>query len=166
MRNLSGYILALCLFPGLAFAQSACENVPHGYVDGVCFELTAAQIAAQAATAETPPAPAQAAATAFAAGIVLTSLATPSLNGTYALDQASQNHVNATISSILLNGTFPGGGSTIAWVDASRATHTFPSVAEFRSFATAYTDYIAAVSLYAESNGAVGALPSNQITIP
>jgi hypothetical protein len=119
--------------------------------------------------APTPPtpSPAQVARAALANGLAVTSASHGSaLNGTYALDQTSQNSVNATITYILLNGTFPGGGTAMPWIDKSGAAHTWPSIEEFKAFATAYTNYVTAVSLYAASNGAAGSLPSNRITIP
>lgn len=119
-------------------------------------------------SAPTPqaPTPAQQAAAAIAAGVIVTSTATPSLNGTYGLDPTSQNNVGNTVISIMLNGTFPNGSSTMLWVDQSGVSHIWPSVTEFKAFATAYSSYVSAVDLYAASNGASGALPSNSVTIP
>lgn len=119
----------------------------------------------------TPPAPPtltamQQAATALSSGLSITSTGTPSLNGTYSLDQTNQNNVSATTTYILLNGTFPGGGTTMSWIDQSGVAHTWPNVAEFKAFATVYANFVAAVALYAASNGASGSLPSNQVTIP
>jgi hypothetical protein len=108
----------------------------------------------------------QLASAALSAGLQITSTSTPSLNGTYGLDQSAQNNVNATVTYILLNGTFPGGGTTMPWVDQNNEPHLWPNVTMFKSFATAYADFVAAVSLYQLSNGAAGAIPSNQVTIP
>lgn len=115
-----------------------------------------------------PPAPtaAQQSASAISAGVSVTSTATPTLNGVYGLDPSSQSNVNATVTYILLNGMFPGGGSTMPWVDQNGVAHTWPSITEFKAFATAYANYVAAISLYAASNGSSGSLPSNQVTIP
>lgn len=106
------------------------------------------------------------AADAIAAGLIVTSAANPALNGTYGLDQKSQNNVSATTTYILLNNSFPGGNSTMQWIDQNNVAHLWPNVAEFKAFATAYANYVAAVSLYAASNGASGAIPSNQVSIP
>lgn len=108
----------------------------------------------------------QKSASALSAGLNVESSGNDDLNGTYGLDQISQDNVNATVTYILMNGTFPGGGTTMPWVDQSGATHIWPDVAEFKAFATAYANYVADVSLYAASNGASGALPSNSVTIP
>jgi len=115
-----------------------------------------------------PPTPTvtQQVTSALAAGLSVSSTDYSGLNGTYALDQSSQNQVNAVTTYILLNGTFPGGGSTMPWVDQTGAAHQWPSVTEFKSFATAYANYVAAISLYQLSNGASGSLPSNTVTIP
>lgn len=116
--------------------------------------------------APVPPTAAEQAAAAMSAGIKLTSTETPELNGTYGLDQIAQNNVTATVTYILLNGTFPGNTATMPWVDAAGAAHVWPSITEFKWFATAFANFIASVSLYAASNGAAGAIPSNEVTIP
>lgn len=115
-----------------------------------------------------PPAPtaAQQAASALTAGIIVISTGTPSLNGTYGLDQTAQNNVSATTTYILLNGTFPNGNATMPWIDKNGIAHIWPNVAEFKAFATVYANYVAAVALYMASNGAASALPSNTVTIP
>lgn len=135
---------------------------------GTTVEMTADQeaafLASQAASAVQTPS--QQAFSAMASGLQITSTSTPSLNGVYGLDQTAQNNVNATVTYILLNGTFPGGGSTMAWVDMNNNAHVWPNVATFKAFATAFADYTASVTLYSLSNGAAGALPSNSVTIP
>lgn len=110
--------------------------------------------------------PAQAAATAIASGITITSTGTSALNGVYSCNQQAQSNVNAVITFILVNGTFPNGGTTMPWYDANGNPHVFPSIAEFKSFATAFANFVAAVSIYANSGGSSGSLPSSQITIP
>ena len=118
------------------------------------------------APAVIPPTPAQQAASAIAAGVVITSTATPTLNGTYSCSGASQANINATITYILLNSTFPGSGSSMPWIDQAGSPHVFPSITEFKAFATAIASYVASVSIYGDSNGTIGSLPSNQIAIP
>lgn len=112
------------------------------------------------------PTPAQQAVSALSSGLTVTSTSTPALNGAYGLDQTNQNNVSATVTYILLNGTFPGGVSTMPWVDQNGGAHVWPSVTEFKAFATAYANYVSAIALYAASNGASGSIPSNQVTIP
>jgi hypothetical protein len=113
--------------------------------------------------APTPPTLAQQAQTALAAPVDITSTSTPSLNGAYAITDIDQAHITAVVTNILLTGSFPGGASTYDWPDASGALHTFPSVAEFKSFATALSAYVAA--LIGCTTGAVSALPNSSITI-
>lgn len=116
--------------------------------------------------ASTPPlTPAQQAEAAMAAGIIITSTGTPSIDGTYSIGPASQANVNATVTYILLNNAFPRGQQTLPWATVDGTVHLFPSVAVFKAFATAFADFVAAVAVYADSNGTVGSIPSNQITI-
>ena len=122
-------------------------------------------------TSAWPPAPpsptaAQQAATLLAAGLAVTSTGTPALSGTFATTANAVANVNAVITYILLNSTFPGGGTTMPWVDHAGSTHIFPSTTAFKAFATAFADFVAQAQLFADSNGAIGALPSNTVTIP
>lgn len=176
------YLIIFLLASTAAFAQCVTldASTPHYTVagpDGSCdVAMTPDQIAekqASDAAAQTAQAVAAATAaiqtavqTAIVKGIIVTSTATPSLNGTYGLDQINQNNVNATITYILLNGTFPGGDTTMSWIDQLGVSHTWPTIAEFKAFATAYANYVAQVSLYSASNGISGYIPSNKITIP
>jgi hypothetical protein len=115
----------------------------------------------------TPPVP-TAAALANAAlinGINLTSTGTPALDATYSCTPVSQANVNAVTTYILLNSTFPGGGTTMPWMDTSGNHHTFPDIATFKAFATAFANFVATVALYGDSNGNIGAIPSANITI-
>ena len=117
--------------------------------------------------APTPPAPspAQQAIQALAAGVVLTSTGTPSLNGNYSTSTASIANINAVTTYVLLNNTFPGNVAAMPWYDMSGNAHLFPGVAQFKDFATVVANYVAAVQLYADSNGAIGPLPPNHVTI-
>lgn len=115
----------------------------------------------------TPPTPtaAQQAAAALNAGIEITSTSTPLLNGTYSTSPESSANVNAVTTYILLTGTFINGATQMPWYDMDGNQHIFPSVDEFKAFATAFANYVAAVSIYGISGGAVGPLPSSQVTI-
>lgn len=99
-------------------------------------------------------------------GIIITSTATGSLNGTYPVDSVSQANINGIISYILVNNSFPAGASQLPWYDIDGEAHAFTSVDQFKSFATAVADYVAALSIYSSSGGKSGALPSNAVTIP
>lgn len=132
-----------------------------------CLATPGYTIEAGALVAPPPPTAAQllgAGAQKLLAGTVsITSTSTPALNGSYAITQADQVHISAEVQSIMLNGTFADGTGTCAWSDASGAIHTFPSIAEFKAFATAIGSFVAAC--YKALNGASTALPSTSITI-
>lgn len=114
----------------------------------------------------TPAQVAQAAAIAtIKAGIQIASAGTPSLNSTYSVDSNSQSNINAVVTYILLNNRFPGGGTTMPWVDLAGSAHVFPNTATFNSFATAMANYVTAVSLYGDSGGQIGSLPSSVAAI-
>ena len=102
---------------------------------------------------------------ALAAGVPIQSTSTSSLNATYSCDGGSQANINATVTYILLNGTFPGGGSTMPWADVTGAIHVFPNVAVFKGFATATANYVAAAELYADSGGVDGSLLGTPVVI-
>jgi hypothetical protein len=100
-----------------------------------------------------------------ALSIDLTSTGTPSLNGLYSVSKQSQLNVTETVGYIELNGNFPGGGSTMLWLGSDGTPHTFPNVATFKNFATAFADFVASVVEYIDGNGAAGSVPSTAITI-
>lgn len=114
----------------------------------------------------TPPTPtptlARQAAAMLAAGLTVTSTSTSPLDGTYATDSASQQHIQAVVTAILLNNAFTDGSSSIAWLDASGVSHTF-DVAQFKAFATAVFDFVSACLRCV--NGQSTTLPSGSATI-
>lgn len=115
-----------------------------------------------------PPTPtaAQLAARALAGGIAITSTGHASLNGTYSTTTESIANVANVTTYILRNSRFPGGVTSMPWIDKSGTPHVFPDTATFENFATAFADFVAACQIYGDSNGAIGAIPSNAITIP
>lgn len=105
----------------------------------------------------------QASAMALLAGTVsLSSSSTPSLNGSYTVSPADQAHIAAEVQSLMLNGTFADGSSTVAWPDATGATHDF-SVTEFKAFATAVGSFVA--DCFKVLNATSTTLPSAALTI-
>jgi len=108
---------------------------------------------------------AQMAANTINAGLQITSQNTPTLNGTYACDAGSQANIAACVTYVILNSDFPGGNTTMPWVDLNGNLHVFPDIGTFKSFATAVANYSAQVMVYGMTNGQAGALPSNQVTI-
>jgi hypothetical protein len=110
--------------------------------------------------------PRQQAAAAIAAGIVVTSNATPDLDGTYPVDPATQVKLNSAITYLMMNNAFPpASATTLPWYDSAGNLHTFTSLATFKAFATALADFVAHIDIYTSSNGASGSIPSNAITI-
>lgn len=142
----------------------------YGYDDAEQISLIDAAIASQwtEVTGSWPPAPTAAEqlflkAYALLNGTVsVTSASTPSLNGNYTITPADQAHLSVEIQSIMLNGTFADGISTVAWPDASGALHAF-TVAEFKAFATALGAFVAACLKC--QNGASTTLPNAALTI-
>lgn len=121
-------------------------------------------VLASAASAKTAQ---QGALAAIAAGIVITSTATPALNGTYPIDPATQVKLNSAVTYIMLNNAFPPAlAASMPWYDASGTPHIFTAISDFKHFATAFADFVAHVDIYASSGGATGSIPSNAITIP
>jgi hypothetical protein len=81
----------------------------------------------------------------IAAGIGITSVGTPALDGTYAIDPTSQGDIVAVSAYIGEFGTFPNAQTTLPYPDISGTIHTFPSVLEWAGFAKAVADYVAAI---------------------
>ena len=95
-------------------------------------------------------------------GCQITSTGTSSLNGTYPADVASQQHIQAEITSILLNGTFADGSTSIEWQDVSGASHAF-TVAQFKAFASAFASFVSGCLKVV--NGQSSTLPAQPVTI-
>ena len=115
--------------------------------------------------AATPPTPAEQAVAALGAGLTITS---PTLGVTaipFDVGPDTQNHITAEVTSILLDGTFVGGASTIAWPDLIipyPAQHLW-TVDQFKVFARAQGAYVAA--LYKVINGTATTLPPASVTL-
>ena len=122
-----------------------------------------------ALVAYTPPPPvltlAQQATAALGAGLTITSTNMPSLNGTYACDDAAQARINRVYALIQRVGgaAFPASMTSLPWPDKSGALHTFTSVAEFLAFETAIGDYVLALDMIQATNS--GTLPSSTANI-
>jgi hypothetical protein len=103
----------------------------------------------------------------LAAGIVITSTATPALNGTYSINEESQRFISGTAAGIAARNRLPGGQATFAYGDAAGQTHAF-SQQDFLNFADAVEDYV--YLLYATAQqllaGQSAPWPSNAVTIP
>lgn len=96
----------------------------------------------------------------LAAGINIISTATPTLNGTYAIDDISRMDIIAIETSLNAGKGFPPGGlSTLNFPDASGSPHTF-SEANFTNFAAAVRDYYYACVMASRMAAATKTLPS------
>lgn len=92
-------------------------------------------------------------AAALAAGIVVASVASAALNGTYAVDVAAQRKVSAIAAGIASRGRLPGGGATFTYPEMSGALHTFAS-ADFLNLAAVIEDYVYALETAAAATAA------------
>lgn len=99
-------------------------------------------------------------------GIQISSVSIPAINSTYSTSPTSVANVNAVTTYILLNNTFPNNLIAMPWADINGVVKTFPSIAVFKTFATAFANYVADINIYADTGGTIGVIPSNQIAIP
>jgi len=90
--------------------------------------------------------------------VQIASTSTPALDGTYAIDAATQAKVQAIALYIQVNGRFPAGVSALPWPDSAGVPHTFPTTAAFLAFATALGDTVTAIEL--------GQTPAQPVPIP
>jgi len=123
-------------------------------------------------TPDPVPAPSQAQAAqtqynaAIVSGLTVNWSTSTALNGTYALDQATQFNITAENVSILVNNAFTNGLSTKNWPDQAMTFHSF-TIAQFKAFATAAGQYIDALisASQATAAGQSTTWPSASITI-
>ena len=101
----------------------------------------------------------------IAGGLTITSTSTPSVNGVYSCDDNSVKNLNACETFILRNNAFFNGSSTQAWQLLNGSFVEIPSVAIFNAITDAIANFIAQITVYSLSNGAIGSLPSNTVTI-
>jgi hypothetical protein len=115
-----------------------------------------------------PPGPTltQQAATAMASSYIITSPALGLTGVPFAIDAASQSHMQAEMIALLNSGgaTFADGSTTLVWPDAASppVNHTFAPPQAKTLFLTVIS-YVAA--LYKCQNGTLGALPTNPVVI-
>lgn len=104
----------------------------------------------------------QSAIAALYAGILLTSIGTGALNGTYDVSPLTQASINGVIAGIGAGIGLPGGSGTFNWPDTSGTQHAF-SETNFKNFATAVSGYT--YTLNQIIGGAILTLPDFNITI-
>lgn len=129
-------------------------------------------VAAAGATSLGNLSPSAAALVLLAIGVVVTSAATPALNGVYGADAASQQDIAAEAQYIAAFGTYSGGQTQLSWLDVIGAAHLFPAdlatTKTFMAFARGVADYRTKLSLAAASApaGQTPSWPSAALAIP
>jgi hypothetical protein len=143
---------------------STAIEIPSGQTVGIGYTYTNGVFTAPAVPTPTPLTLAQQAQAALDAGLTITSTSTPSLNGTYNVNQTAQENIDSTELYVDTNGEFPEGATEMPWeLFGGAGAVVFPSTAEFKAFATAVADYVAALQMVIDSNS--GTLPVNAVTI-
>jgi hypothetical protein len=94
--------------------------------------------------------------------VAVVSTGTPSLSGTYSIVSDQTGDMTGVVVGLLLNGTFPNGGTTYGWPDASLTLHTF-TIPQFKLFSSAILTY---VSAWKQAMQGVLPYPTSPITIP
>lgn len=104
----------------------------------------------------------------LAAGIAITSTATPALDGTYAVDAGSQAQIAAIVTGINAGKGFPEGAASVAYPDVTGALHSFSATSDFVNFAAALEAYVYQVNLTAAAleAGQPATWPTASATIP
>ena len=125
----------------------------------------AAALAAQAAAAQVASA-ADAYTAIVKAGCQIQSAATPSLNGTYALDTPSIAKMNGIVAGINAGRGLPGGGSTFNLYDQTGGVHAIGS-ADYLNLAQALENYIYEAMAYeaALAGGSSATPPAQPVKI-
>lgn len=103
--------------------------------------------------ATVPPDPAAV----VAAGLAIVSTGTPTLSGTYAIDETAQGNIVAVVTGINAGQGLPGGDATFTYRDTFGDHGPFDAPS-FVAFAKAVRDFV-----YALGNGTV---PAQPVTIP
>lgn len=103
-------------------------------------------------------------AAAIEAGLTVSSTSAPTINGTYAVDPSTQSEVAALVLAIQVNDSFPDSMTAYPWPLMNGSFVSFPSTTAFKDWATAISNYVAALDLYAASAPG-SALPASSVTI-
>lgn len=103
------------------------------------------------------------------AGLTITSTSNSTLNGVYALDDATRQNAAGVATYVMLNSRFPAGMATFAWPDINGVAHLGFTISQFQAFATAMADYVTALDFAKIALAAAGtftAWPTPTATIP
>ena len=105
----------------------------------------------------------------LAAGLAVTSTATPALNGTYMVSGVAGEGLQAEYNAILQNAvlaqneTFADGTTSLNWPDKTGTGHTF-TIAQFKTLISAVSLFVSQCAQYA--SGLTATLPAATATIP
>lgn len=107
------------------------------------------------------------AAAALASGCQLVSVATPAIDGTYAVDEENLNKLSRVALYVEAFGAFPKGQTTWTIIDLTGAARVFPSTTVFLSTLRGIADYVAALEEIVDGIDIIStSLPSQPITVP
>lgn len=96
--------------------------------------------------------------------VAVVSASLPALSGVYGINAGSIANITAAVAGIAAGQGFPGGSSSMVWVDATGAPHTFGTTAEFLALGAAIEGYVYALQMTAL--GQAVAIPATPLQIP
>lgn len=99
-------------------------------------------------------------------GIVVTSTASPALNGAYPVDNAAQNAIGNILQSYAALGQFPNGGQTMPYPTTISPAFTPAQLTALAKVMGQYAYGCAAARDQTLSTGAAFIVPTNALTIP
>lgn len=149
----------------LPFIATASDPEAHGAeIFAACVAGTYGTVGAYVTPVQSPDIQC---AEAIAKGIVISSVSTPALNGTYALADSDQANINSEAQYINVYQEFTTGTQTMVWADAGGIPHTFPSTASFMLFAKACAQYVSGCkqAIMSATSNAVVSFPSNRVQL-
>jgi hypothetical protein len=94
--------------------------------------------------------------------VAVVSTGTPSLSGTYLIGSEQTGDMTGVILGLVVNGTFPNGGTSYGWPDAGSTLHTF-TISQFKAFSSGVLAYVAA---WKQAKQGVLPYPTSPVTIP
>lgn len=88
----------------------------------------------------------------------------PDLNASYGIAASDVVNITSVVAGVSAGQGFPGGASTLTWVDSTGAAHTFQTTAEFVAFGAAIESYVYSLQLI--GLGQQATLPTTPLQIP
>jgi len=99
----------------------------------------------------------------LAGGLAITSTATPALDGTYAVDPATQGKLTAVATYIQRNDKFPGGVTAMPMLLANGTAAVAQSTAQYLAVASAIADFVTDADIALDTGS--GQWPPTSVTI-